>query len=601
MPDSLTREELAKENIELKEKLTAYETGDDVEGVLERAALYLRDDVKALIDEDEKPWPPVPEDLDQEYLQIPTKLIKFYNVLLSVSKTKDISARRTRLAQSFAQDCIYGITSGKVMSNKHILIPWAVKTLTGNGELIKGLNRCGHGISYTKLVEIDTALALQKLEYENQHGFAMPSNILPGIPTSLGYDNIDRLEETLSGGGTSHRVNGIAVQRKVASIQLIRTPYKILKDKKRSIKPTNTTLPLYNAGEKSEPPVIETLTIDDGGAVEEARLKNQVWSLVRQSDTKHQKISAWTGFNIQTRDKIRVTQDSIGYLPTINAPATQMSTCFEILNQVLKIKDQLELPSIVCVFDQAMYEKAIDVSWRHGDRFRDIVLRMGVFHTCCNLMGTIGKRFKDAGLRDMAVESSIIAEGSVEQVMSGKKYNRAIRFQSSCIYEALMRQSWKGFYPWLEENDLTGLPKLRETITLIEELHGDTSQDMLDEVLKHPSCKYILQKFNNYLDHLRLSNGSLSKYWMSYIDMVDILFGLIRASRESNWLMHMEFIRQMIPWCFAYDKRNYAKYLAAYYGQMTRLQTENPDMYNYLWMVAFLSRLEIQILLAESP
>lgn len=428
MPDSLTREELAKENIELKEKLTAYETGDDVEGVLERAALYLRDEVKALIDEDEKPWPPVPEDLDQEYLQIPTKLIKFYNVLLSVSKTKDISARRTRLAQSFAQDCIYGITSGKVMSNKHILIPWAVKTLTGNGELIKGLNRCGHGISYTKLVEIDTALALQKLEYENQHGFAMPSNILPGIPTSLGYDNIDRLEETLSGGGTSHRVNGIAVQRKVASIQRVRTPYKILKDKKRSIKPTNTTLPLYNAGEKSEPPVIETLTIDDGGAAEEARLKNQVWSLVRQSDTKHQKISAWTGFNIQTRDKIRVTQDSIGYLPTINAPATQMSTCFEILNQVLKIKDQLELPSIVCVFDQAMYEKAIDVSWRHADRFRDIVLRMGVFHTCCNLMGTIGKRFKDAGLRDMAVESSIIAEGSVEQVMSGKKYNRAIRF-----------------------------------------------------------------------------------------------------------------------------------------------------------------------------
>ena len=69
---------------------------------------YLRDEVKALIDEDEKPWPPVPEDLDQEYLQIPTKLIKFYNVLMSVlmSVSNDISARRTRLAQSFAQDCM---------------------------------------------------------------------------------------------------------------------------------------------------------------------------------------------------------------------------------------------------------------------------------------------------------------------------------------------------------------------------------------------------------------------------------------------------------------------------------------------------------------
>ena len=32
-------------------------------------------------------------------------------------------------------------------------------------------------------------------------------------PTGVIYDNIDRLEETLSGAGTSHRVNGIAVQR----------------------------------------------------------------------------------------------------------------------------------------------------------------------------------------------------------------------------------------------------------------------------------------------------------------------------------------------------------------------------------------------------
>ena len=40
----------------------------------------------------------------------------------------------------------------------------------------------------------------------------LPSNIYPGTNTVLAFDNIDRLEGTLSGGGTSHRVNGIAVQ-----------------------------------------------------------------------------------------------------------------------------------------------------------------------------------------------------------------------------------------------------------------------------------------------------------------------------------------------------------------------------------------------------
>ena len=38
-----------------------------------------------------------------------------------------------------------------------------------------------------------------------------PDNIKPHISTSLAWDNIDRLEETLSGVGTLHRVNGIAI------------------------------------------------------------------------------------------------------------------------------------------------------------------------------------------------------------------------------------------------------------------------------------------------------------------------------------------------------------------------------------------------------
>ena len=40
------------------------------------------------------------------------------------------------------------------------------------------------------------------------------------VSTNLAFDNIDRLEETLSGSGTSHKVNGIAVQSKVQGLQL---------------------------------------------------------------------------------------------------------------------------------------------------------------------------------------------------------------------------------------------------------------------------------------------------------------------------------------------------------------------------------------------
>ena len=40
-----------------------------------------------------------------------------------------------------------------------------------------------------------------------------------------------------------------------------------------------------------------------------------------------------------------------------------------------------------------------------------IVVCMGAFHSMCNFLGTVGKMFKDAGLKDIAVDSAVNAEG----------------------------------------------------------------------------------------------------------------------------------------------------------------------------------------------
>ena len=58
-----------------------------------------------------------------------------------------------------------------------------------------------------------------------------------------------------------------------------------------------------------------------------------------------------------------------------------------------------------------------------------------------------------------------------------------------------------------------------------------------------------------------------------------MLLGLIRASRDADWILHLASIRTMIPWCFAYDKVNYARYLLYYYAQMSRLEFDHPDVH----------------------
>ena len=249
------------------------------------------------------------------------------------------------------------VSDGTLIPAKDILLPWGVKTLTGNAE-IKLLNRLGHGISYSRLEEIDTALCLIKQAKEAASGIGLPSTSHPRVPAVLAFDNVDRLEETLSGDSTSHRVNGITVQPQVYTVRLPNQDLPSVKMKKHSVTPVQ---PEYNAGQRKGPAVMKPLDIDWKPAQKMANCKNLLWLLARFYDTDNQAISSWTGFNMQTRDNITVSKDTIGYLPTINAPATQLSTVHNVLVQTTKIKDELELKENASVLRTAGRNEQIDV------------------------------------------------------------------------------------------------------------------------------------------------------------------------------------------------------------------------------------------------
>ena len=210
--------------------------------------------------------------------------------------------------------------------------------------------------------QIDTALCLQKLSSGDD--VPLPTDLRPGIFTSLVWDNIDRLEETLS-----------------------------------------------------------------------------------FSNVHCQRVSSWAGFNIKLRSGIDILEGNIAYLPTVNAPATDLGTVYDVLLRSLKIMQALDLNVIVCVFDQALYAKACELVWKNPDNVHPIVLITGVFHTICTMLAVIEKRFGDAGLRDISVESGI-ADGSIAGVLDGKKYNRAFRLHK-LVYDAFLRLAWSGFEAWL--------------------------------------------------------------------------------------------------------------------------------------------------------
>eukprot|EP00794_Sanderia_malayensis_P020731 gene20733-22764_t len=350
----------------------------------------------------------------------------------------------------------------------------------------------------------------------------------------------------------------------------------------RSLSVETLELPVYNAGVRPEPPtLLPSANLGGEKSRKLAWLKNMIWVIARIANQQSQCISSWTGFNIQVRSIVTVAKDTVGYLPTIDAPATSMSTVYEVLCQAVRIKEALSLKSIVVIFDQAIYAKAVKIVWKHTNIFHSVVIRLGAFHTTCTLLAVIGKRFGDAGLRDICIESSVIAEGSVDGVLGGKQYNRAVRFHK-LMSESCIRLIWEGFLSWIQACEEPTRDTLQSFLSDADNVWKDGLDiEMLQTLLESESLANIDALFQKYTDVLSCQNGTMSQFWMTYIDLVAILLNFIRASREGDWALHLTSIGETIPWCFAYDRTNYARYLPWYFRNMRSLSTTHSEVDEY--------------------
>ena len=189
IPRSLSRLDLAKQVMESCDCSSS--TISSTEEIW-KTALHLRETIQS--QEIKASWPPQPCEVTENAVTIPHDLKEFLFTLLTGNTGFPglQSCSVSRLITSFGQDLVFGASGGRQKPPKHILLPYAVKSLTNDVELIHILNRCGHGIAYSQLEEINTALCLQKLAVTSRNEVPLPDNIRPFINTTLAWDKVSR-------------------------------------------------------------------------------------------------------------------------------------------------------------------------------------------------------------------------------------------------------------------------------------------------------------------------------------------------------------------------------------------------------------------------
>ena len=66
-------------------------------------------------------------------------------------------------------------------------------------------------------------------------------------------------------------------------------------------------------------------------------------------------------------------------------------------------------------------------------------------------------------------------------------------------------------------------------------------------------------------------------YWAGVLDIQLRCLQLVRAFREASFSMYVTAINQILPWCFALDHTNYARWLSVHYQDMCEFPGKHPD------------------------
>ena len=192
---TIFKENVIEEYLSLKNDLDLFNSLNEQNKIVTKAAMSVRNEIRNM--SDTMPWPPNVSDLSVSKVNIGNYLETFMNIVLTGSSNVEISSRANRLKLSIGQDIVYAVTNGKIKTPKSILYPSVIKSLTNFTELIT-LNKLGHGVSDSILEELFTENAFRLIDISGNETF-IPTSIEEGHFTIAVYDNIDRMEETLSG------------------------------------------------------------------------------------------------------------------------------------------------------------------------------------------------------------------------------------------------------------------------------------------------------------------------------------------------------------------------------------------------------------------
>lgn len=432
-------------------------------------------------------------------------------------------------------------------------------------ELVNILNQFQISCTYDELLRFKKSAATEVVKNSNLSGISKQSDT---TLTQVIVDNFDTEISSQNGKSSTHSLAVLVAQTK--SVEAFNVPCTELTQIKR-IKKNDLTNKLdyetdvvrYYGPAKPKMPIkffqksVLPLTVLCRGILSSQKSKETDFDFI--NDVLFQdKCPEFNGYNtkfFRNSHKPFMPATSTAYKPLIDMSPAHPDTMMTALVQAQIITKEAGQEITVFTCDQQLYRVALHVIWAYPEKFQNVVLRLGGMHLLMSFVGSVGTLMANSGLEEI-MENVF---GGVKKMLSGKKFPQNVR-ALRLVVEELLRSVF-------------------ESVTI-------KNYDHLISILDTLSLK-----------------SKTSKLWVDcLIKPVLLMMMYVRAEREGEWALHIEVVKQIMPYFFAAGHFNYARYGLVYLREMQKLPQEilthflkgnhvmhhNSGLWNGIWSDMFI-------------
>jgi len=321
-------------------------------------------------------------------------------------------------------------------------------------------------------------------------------------------------------------------------------------------------------------------------------------------------------------------------LPIIDLDPSNMSCIYSTLSFIVEQAQNLNINTPAVTFDQPLWIKAMDIV---SSLEMPIVLVLGGFHMMMSFAGSIGMLMTDSGLNE-ALEC-VYGKVAIKHMMTGKSISRFVRAnfiveaalmtklmsplfeedisESEAIHSSfempvaldnaigndtskssefddisddedanydfsdvnITQYSQKWYTPLYEYDDICKLSSndKQEIFMLLDSVETDYTKgiDAIYDSKEFEKMKTNLETIKSKLK----SMSRTAKYWIQYMEYMQVLKDFIRAERTGNWYLHIQSVAKMVNLFAGTGHINYAKCARLYLQQMLELEAKFPWVY----------------------